>query len=353
MPDGADTHVRIAPDTAEVDLLSVFDRFDAVFEAAPFKHEVTVAGCRVTAACHTEDYARMTARALAASGRTDSQCRIVVAPQGTPGLPRPVWAQAFYQERQVEAQIRNSRFRLHHFPDCGFWQMFDRDTGRGIQVLGGPHGYPEWEPGSPLRNFLHWHFVTQGRGLAHAGTLGVDGTGVMLAGEGGSGKSGTVLAGIAQGLGSVGDDYVLVETDAAGVTARPLFLTLKQDPEGLDRLGLSVDDLGAAPLNWQGKHQFSIADMAPGQPEPSLKIGAMLLPRITGGERTTFDPATAKDAFLSLCPTGVSQIPGDRDTNFAFCARLTRRLPAYRANLGTDPTEIAAAIRTFIKELPE
>jgi hypothetical protein len=58
----------------------------------------------------------------------------------------------------------------------------------------------------------------------------------------------------------------------------------------------------------------------------------------------------AREAFVGLAPTGVAQLPGDRDRNFAFCAEATRRLPAFRLRLGTDPAEIAGAIRAFLAE---
>jgi hypothetical protein len=44
----------------------------------------------------------------------------------------------------------------------------------------------------------------------------------------------------------------------------------------------------------------------------------------------------------------VSQIPGDRGAMFAFVAGLVRRLPAFRLLLGTEPAEIAAAVRGFL-----
>ena len=72
-------------------------------------------------------------------------------------------------------------------------------------------GFPPWEPGAPLRSFLHWEYAARGMRLVHGGTLGIDGRGVVLAGSGGAGKSGTVVAGIMVGLDSVGDDYVSVD----------------------------------------------------------------------------------------------------------------------------------------------
>ncbi len=119
--------------------------------------------------------------------------------------------------------------------------------------------------------------------LAHAGTLGVDGKGIQLAGAGGSsGKSGTVVAGLLNGLDSVGDDYVLTDI-VDGVTAYPLFATLKQDPKGFRRLGLKHRLKSPGLLNWQGKHQFLLENIAAQTTPARLDIIALVLPSIGGG----------------------------------------------------------------------
>lgn len=275
---------------------------------------------------------------------------LVASHSGSLGLPyAPRWAEPFFRERSIESFLSPTRYRLHHQVEFGFWQMYDRETGRGIQLTVPRLGPPPWDSGSPLRNFLRWHLARPNRDLLHAGTLAVDGVGVLLAGPGGSGKSGTVLAGLAHGLETVGDDYVLA-TIGETVSAQPLFNTLKQDPSGIARLGLA-DHRAANRLNWQGKLQFTLADLdLPPQPE-RITIRALCLPTITGERRTRFVPAEGKEAFLALAPSGVSQIPGDRGSMFGFAAQISRRLPAYRMLLGTEPEEIATAVRGFLSTL--
>jgi len=259
--------------------------------------------------------------------------------------PGPLWAARYFQEREVEAALRGTPYLLAHDPDRGFWQVFDRSTGRGLQFMRGPTGFPPWEPGSPLRNFLHWQVLGPRRGLIHAGTLSVGGVGVLLAGPGGSGKSGTVLAGLLHGLATVGDDYVLADLHA-GLSLRPVFRTLKQDPAGAARLGLH---LASREMNWQGKLQLTVDEVAPGALVPQIAPIALLCPRVAHAPRTTIRPLDAKAAFQALAPSGVRQIPGDRAAAFALSASVTRALPCHALDLGTDPAEIADVLRTFLE----
>ena len=171
---------------------------------------------------------------------------------------------------------------------------------------------------------------------------------VMFVGSGGSGKSGTVLAGLLNGLDSVGDDYVLVGLQD-GTAAYPLFRTLKQDPAGWERLGLDARLQRPASLNWQGKYQFRLEDIA-SRPVPArMAMTAMMVPKVSGTGRTTITPMPRKEAIVALAAPGLMQMTGDRASGFRFFSELTRRLPCYEASLGVDPKEVAETIREFIE----
>lgn len=330
----------------------LFAHFDAAFARAKAQVCVTLGGARIDCRTSIGSYAETLRIALADGGAPiRADCRILVACADTLGLPGlPAWDEPFFLERAVEAALSATRYRLHHMAENGFWQFYDRETGRGLQLQRTARDLPPWDGGSPLRNFLHWHMRGASRALVHAGSLGIGGRGVLLSGPGGSGKSGTVLAGILHGLETVGDDYVLVDV-AQATLARPLFRTLKTDPAGYARLQLQHWPAVRPGLNWQGKHQFTLGDIGAAPQTAGLVIDAICLPRVGTDRTTRFDPVSPKQAFLAIAPSGVSQIPGDRDVSFGVCAALARRLPAYQMTLGPDPGEIAQAMTGFIEDL--
>lgn len=281
----------------------------------------------------------------------DTPCRILVADARRDDRPDIIWADRYFNERIVEAALADTPYRLRYHQPSGFLQVYDRRRRIGLQLMHGLGGRPAWDGGSPLRNFLHWDFASTTLGLVHAGSLSEGTKGVLLAGAGGSGKSGTVLAGIMRGLRSVGDDYVLADL-RQHPRAFPLYRLAKQDPEGLRRAGLENHAGLSRTTNWQGKTQFALDAVAPGSVIDRIDLCALLLPHVTGAGATTFTPANAKEAFLAVAPSGVSQVPGDRDKSFALAARVSRELPCWHVHLGTDPDEISAAIRSFIAEQP-
>ncbi|CAN7187489.1 serine kinase [Mesorhizobium caraganae] len=275
-------------------------------------------------------------------------CRIFVAHPGIDGISAPAsWGRGEYNHHAFAGRLAEAGLRGSYYHDLDFWQFHDPQRHVGAQLMMSADAYPPWEQGAPLRAFLHWEYAARGMRLTHAGTLGIDGKGVLLAGAGGAGKSGTVVAGLLNGLDSVGDDYVLVDrTDR--VTARPLFATLKQDPEGFKRLKLGDRLKSYQPLNWQGKHAFHIDEIAPRPIPENLDIIALMVPHIGGGTKSSIMPISRKDAMIALAPSGIVQMPGERESGFRFFGDLTRDLPCYRLSLGTEPREIAAAIADFI-----
>ena len=113
--------------------------------------------------------------------------------------------------------------------------LFNPRTGVGVQWVTALAHLPPWDAGSPFRLLIHWATAQRGMRMMHAGTLVSGRRAMLLVGQGGSGKSGTTLAGIASGLQTVGDDYVVVTADARPRVHR-VHQLLKQDPAGIKRV---------------------------------------------------------------------------------------------------------------------
>ncbi|WP_010138790.1 hypothetical protein [Oceanicola sp. S124] len=346
--------------TAEEVFATLFAEFDAL--AAGLATSVRVGSSGLSLRCRASEGAVVQMVAAGHGAGPDSPAQaddidvLHLLPQDIDPALWPRWGAAYFQEREVEAALQGGRYRFHYYDDLGFWQIFDSQRCRGLQLATAPEALPAWESGSPLRNFIHWALLTRGAGLIHAGTLATGGRGVLLAGKGGSGKSGTVLAGLRHGLDSVGDDYVALVPPAPGHApgasfhARAAFGCMKIDPAGAARVDLPAGLTHGKPLNWQGKYLLPL-DAIAGRAQPAdIALTALVLPQITHGTRTRFHPMGPREAFLALAPSGVTQIPFARPEMARCCAEVSRGLPGYRMELGTDPAEIAAALADFIEE---
>lgn len=253
-----------------------------------------------------------------------------------------------FSSRQFERILASGSYRGFYHHDAPSWQFYDRDRSLGVQTLPAPLGMPPWETGSPLRLFLHWAYAAAGMRLTHAATLGLHGRGVLIAGPSGSGKSATTIAGLMNGLDSVGDDYVLVEGSTRPM-AHSVFRMLKQDRLGLQRAGIAMANIESAALNWHGKVEFDAAEIVAGGLADRMEIVAILIPEIGRLGQTEWQAATAHEAALALAPSAVFQLPGDAAEGFRFLAAIARQLPCYRVRLSQDPGEIAGSIGSFLE----
>ena len=51
----------------------------------------------------------------------------------------------------------------------------------------------------------------------------------------------------------------------------------------------------------------------------------------------------------AFAPSSIQQVPGERESGFAFFSRVARRLPCYTLSLGGEPAEIAGKIAEFLE----
>lgn len=260
------------------------------------------------------------------------------------------WMHDVYDRQAANGKLARAGLRGAYLHDPRVWQFYSESARTGVQLVRRPGAMPAWESGGPLRAFLHWAYASQQQRLCHAATLGREGQGILLVGAGGSGKSGTCLAGIANGLDTVGDDYCLVE-QGENVAAYPLFGMLKQDPAGVARALGDAAGKGFGPLNWQGKHEIHASMLACQPFVPKLAIRAIVVPRVTHAGRSALRPIQPGLAMRSFAPSSAFQLPDGEHEGIAFAGALCRRLPCLELQLSEDAAEIAATIRSYLKGL--
>jgi hypothetical protein len=307
---------------------------------------------RLSVTSDSGDYLEMCRRALVnePSFAPDLDLNLAVLDYEThPELPRGRWASEMFGLAMLAGGLKSSGLEGSLNVDESFLQFYDPATGSGIEALVRPGQFPPWVASFPLRNFFHWAYQGIGWRIIHAGTLAIDGQGVMLVGKGGSGKSGTTLAGIVAGLDSAGDDYLAVENGDEGVYAYPVMKLMKQDTRGLERLGLDPVAPVVGPLNWQSKHEFDFEDLGCGRRASKVDLRAILLPRIADAPRTVISPAPSRTAMMEMAPNNLQQLPDGWRKGLAFTATIARRLPAFHLDLSNDPHEIAGTIADFIE----
>lgn len=201
---------------------------------------------------------------------------------------------------------------------------------------------PWWERAAPLRPAFFWALGGPGRRLVHAGAVGDERGGVLLAGRGGSGKTTVALAALDEGFRYVSDDYVLFDAD--GPRAWNVFGTAKLDDGHMARLPGPAAEARRSARPEPGEK--AVLDVALHRPEAlaeQLPIRAVVVPSIRGG-RTSVRPLTGARALLALAPSTIFQMPFDDAGIFGALSELVRQVPCFALDVGDDPAALGSAL---------
>ena len=179
--------------------------------------------------------------------------------------------------------------------------------------------------------------------LFNAAAVGWNGTGVLVVGRGGRGKSTFAVSCLCQGLDFVSDDYTLL-TASGPLEAMPLYscVGLRQD------MWERMPQLGKPSAMVLGKPLFEI----PGSRYcPKLAIKAVIMPRVEGDEEPSIYPTPKSAAMAQLISSTVSQLESKHDT--ALIQKMSQRvggLPVYEMRMSTDLEKNPAFLRSFIEK---
>ena len=278
--------------------------------------------------------------------------RLYVLSGAVSAIPVPLWEDADCSAKTFQATASKADLRAAYPLIPRFWQFFDAAQRIGVQLAPASARLPKWDAAAPLRRHLHWLLERCGWRLAHAATLGLRGRCLLILGKGRAGKSSTVLAGLAAGLSTAGDDYVAL-TGGDVPSVRLLYRIVKQDRKGLSRIPWLAARFAGCAANWQGKVEFDPGEFFPDAFAESLNLGAIMLPHIAGAARPSIAPIAPSTAMLALMSTNLHQHIGEPDTGMAFFGDILRKFPCYRIDLTDDARANGTTLREFLEALPQ
>lgn len=179
--------------------------------------------------------------------------------------------------------------------------------------------------------------------LLHGAAVGIDGTGVLVVGRSGRGKSTFAVSCLTEGLDFVSDDYTLL-TASGPLEAMPLYscVGVRQD------MWEKLPQLGQPSAMILGKPLFEI----PGERYcPKLKIKAIVMPMVAGDDEPSIYPISRTGAMAQLIGSTITQLESRHDTALIqkMSARLAQ-LPVYEMRMSTDLTKNPAFLRSFIEK---
>ena len=245
-------------------------------------------------------------------------------------------------------EITSERIRAAYHLGPNIFSMIDLKENTALYWVKDSQALPYYELGSPLRTILHWWADRGSCQFVHAGAIGRSDGGVLLAGKGGSGKSTTALACLEAGLQYASDDYCLVQTEP-----QPFVFSVYNTAKLRGDLDLARFPHLAPLVSNQEREQSDKAVLFlqqyfPEQVSRGFPLRAILLPVITGTEKTCLKPASAAAVLTALAPSTLFQLPGAGAVAIKAMSKLVHAVPGYMLELGPDIAQIPVLVADLL-----
>ena len=210
-----------------------------------------------------------------------------------------------------------------------------------------------YERCKPLpRALLEWH-NDRNIQIIHAGLVGRENKGILLAGKSGSGKSTSSLVCLNAGFQFLGEDYVgLQQVQDGSYVGHSIYNSVFLKSSDLARFP-SFSPYLIKGLSHEEKCAVVLSQVCPERLARLIPIRALVLPRVVDTAHPKFYPASKGEALLALGPSSLMQIPNRRLGAYGFekMAHLVESVPCYWLELGRDSTTIPDLVGDILTEI--
>lgn len=349
-------HLADLPPRTELDQAGFFAEVQALTErsrqrSGVVERTIDVAGMQICLRFHGDVLERLLMPALSH--------RLQGSPPQVPSVTIDVWDSASsgvkmrpppvekycLSERGDIWTFTSQRYRsAFHYSDFSL-NLMDIETGQAVFWIESAATLPLSTLAAPFRTLFHWWTARHGLQLIHAAALSSDGRGVLITGQGGTGKSSTALACLQAGMGYVGDDYVLLSRQPE-LRVHSLYRTAKLAAADLPRYGSLARDT----IERDSEPKAVIYPDA--ALATNVPVALVLTPGFGGHAESGVEPVDHAYLTGAACYTTIAQLPHAGPETSAFIESALRSVPSCRLLLGTDRGRVADTIASLIASPP-
>ncbi|RYX83089.1 hypothetical protein EON83_16185 [bacterium] len=176
----------------------------------------------------------------------------------------------------------------------------------------------------------------------HAGMVSWKGSGVVIVGASGSGKTTTTLACLDGGFDYLGEDQIGIGENEGGFTGFSFYNTARVDAKHLQRF---------PQLSPYARHEseqktlLMLGELFASQLVGEAPLKMIVLPKVMPSEKTRIQPATSAEALRAVAANSLMLPIGGGRRGFERLARLVRQVPCYWLHLGHDFERVSEVIK--------
>ncbi|MCX6093844.1 MAG: hypothetical protein NTY63_03360 [Candidatus Bipolaricaulota bacterium] len=222
---------------------------------------------------------------------------------------------------------------------AGLWGSARDGTNIGLQNRGKPFHAP----------LLVWH-ADHDVPVMHGALVGCDGAGLLLVGQGGTGKTTAAMACFLDGFDFLGDDYIAIEEPATRTyVGHSLYDSVWLTRDGEARLpGLAQYAEPPIPTG-APKRLVHAAAVHPERTPRAVRIRGVVCTALADGAAPAISPTTGAKALLAMAPTSTLRLPVTGARLMDRMAAVAETLPCYELRVGGDLASLPGLLRGVLE----
>ncbi|MDR2030279.1 MAG: hypothetical protein LBP65_02335 [Puniceicoccales bacterium] len=236
-------------------------------------------------------------------------------------------------------------------PHWAFQRLIAHDRERRIGYLLNPvrSAMEVFVRGHILVKSIYLALLEDNRSLFHAAAIGWKNRGALICGRGGRGKSTLAISGMIGGFQYVSDDYLILEKNANGLCAYPIYSIVTLAEEMQAKLPPLWGDYLYP--NYNGKKDVIKISARHDFFAPRLPIVVGIFPEVRTGEKPAIEAmhpgrAITQAVHSTIVQTQFQELP----KQVRRLSSLLRSLPFYRFYVGECLEENVAVLRKFLEK---
>ncbi|MEZ0215645.1 MAG: hypothetical protein ACAH89_00760 [Rariglobus sp.] len=267
-----------------------------------------------------------------------------------PAVPRPHPLMLETVRKHLLRVCSDTRYKAFDEDWINSRTWIDLEAGEAFYCVRSAAGLPYYETAAPMRALLNAFLNHHRRQLVHASAVGDSRGGLLLVGEGGSGKSSTALLCLDSPLFHLADDWCVI---APGETPRlaSAYSSAKLRPDNLHRFPALAARIHNREKLQEEKATFFLNRHFPEKLLRACPARALILPVVTGEATTRIERVAGTVAWRAMVSCTLAQIPGTDRDSIALMSAFSARLPAYRLLLGRDLPAIPGVLSGLLDKL--
>lgn len=187
--------------------------------------------------------------------------------------------------------------------------------------------------------------------ILHAGCVSFKDKGVLIVGRSGKGKSSTSVQCMIGGLNYLSDDYILMDLNDEKPMAYSMFNSGKLKNKHIERFSKIDGKYRQGILDQNDKPLLFLYPYFKDQIIRSTEIHAIIVPNITTEELASYHTISEIEALRALAPSTLIQLKINNLNTLNTLSNLTRTLPNYELNIGSNLDHISTKVKELIEAL--